>query len=44
MKSQLEKLNEKLKEQCEAECKLVEIFQQEVKAQTNLADLYKGII
>ncbi|KAL1132011.1 hypothetical protein AAG570_011621 [Ranatra chinensis] len=38
---QLENLTEKLKEQCEMENKIVENFQQEVRAQAKLVDHYK---
>lgn len=39
----IEDLTTRLKEQTEKEDNLVENFQQEIKAQTKLADLYKGM-
>lgn len=39
----IDDLTNKLKEQAEKEDRIVENFQQEIRAQTKLADVYKGI-
>lgn len=44
MRGRIESLTQKLLAQCENENKLSEGYQQEIKAQTKLADLYKGKI
>lgn len=42
LKIRVESLTQKLVAQCENETKLSEGYQQEIKSQTKLADLYKG--
>ncbi|XP_075224314.1 nuclear basket protein megator isoform X2 [Lycorma delicatula] len=43
LKIRVESLTQKLVAQCENETKLSEGYQQEIKSQTKLADLYKGL-
>lgn len=43
LQSRIESLTQKLVAQCENESKLSDGYQQEIKAQTKLADLYKGL-